>query len=124
MTRVQAELDETKIILVRLQGHGQLLLPALGALGVCCGAGWSHPRPFSSSLLWELPFLFPFFTSPPFFSLGFPQLAGHKHQGSEPCCEGQFFCLLTPWELCCSCPWPSSHLSWGCRAVGGCRKVG
>lgn len=28
MTRVQAELDETKIILVRLQGHGRTLLPA------------------------------------------------------------------------------------------------
>uniref|UniRef100_A0A8C5IVK2 V-SNARE coiled-coil homology domain-containing protein n=1 Tax=Junco hyemalis TaxID=40217 RepID=A0A8C5IVK2_JUNHY len=73
MTRVQAELDETKIILVRLQGWGCCLHGPGAPLGQ---GGVPQPSP-DTSLGRELPLLFPF-CLPPFSSWGFSPLAGHR----------------------------------------------
>lgn len=77
MTRVQAELDETKIILVRLQGRSQMLLPAQ-ASGGPGGMLWSRVE--LPQAIPQLPgvgatFSLPLFHFPPFFLLGL-SLAG------------------------------------------------
>lgn len=73
MTRVQAELDETKIILVRLQGPGAPV-----------GQGRVPPGHPPSTLGWELPLLFPFLPSPLFLFGLFPCSSCPSHLLSVP----------------------------------------
>lgn len=114
MTRVQAELDETKIILVRLQGCGWMLLPAQSTGGPW-GTLWDHsPEP---SMVWELPFLFPLSTSTLFSPWAFP---GCPDTSTRALTAPPNSTLLSAWSLLllplAKFPSPLGLQSWG--AVG------